>query len=403
MEGRAAVTTPPVDPGRYARFLMAASIVLVAFNLRPAFSSIGPVLPEALAGAGLTTAEAWLITTIPVFCLGPFGLAAPRLTARWGMEATVLMALGLLIAGLGLRAIGLAVPLVLGGALAGAAIGLGNVLLPGIIKRDFSDRAPLMTGLYTMALCGGATIAAGATAPLYLAFGRGWSAALAFWAIPAAVAAGFWILEMRRPAVTAPAVSSSPPGGLWRDPLAWQVTLFMGLQSSLAYCTMGWLAPILRDRGLSVVEAGLVLSVSLFFQVPAALAAPTLASRGKDQRPAALITAALTVAGLCGCVFAPLSSLWFWAAVAGVGQGAIFAVALTMVVLRSPDAAVAGRLSSMSQGVGYMLAAAGPLLMGTLHAWTGDWTAPGLMFVALGAGCAVAGWGAGRALHVRPA
>ncbi len=396
------MTTPPAGPGGYARFLLAASLILVAFNLRPALASIGPVLPETLAGLGLSTGQAWLITTIPVFCLGPFGLLAPRLAARWGAETTVLMALALLAAGLGLRFFGLAAPLVLGGALAGAAIGIGNVMLPGIIKRDFPDRAPMMMGLYTMALCGGATIAAGATAPLYVVFDGHWSAALAFWAIPAVVAAGFWVLEMRRSAGAVVAAPSDKASWLWRNPLAWQVTLFMGLQSSLAYCTYGWLAPILRDRGLSVIEAGLVVSISLLAQVPAALAAPSLAARGKDQRPAALITAALTATGLAGCVFAPIPSLWIWALLLGIGQGAVFAVALTIVVLRSPDAAAAARLSSMSQGVGYMLAAVGPLLMGALRAWTGGWAAPGLMFVGLGVGCAVAGWGAGRALHVRP-
>jgi len=383
-----------------SRFLLGVSLVLVAFNLRPALSSIGPVLPEALAGTGLVGAQSALLTTVPVFCLGLFGLAAPRLARSQGLERTILAFLVLLALGLGVRAFERADTLVLGCALGGVAIGVVNVLLPGVVKRDFSDRAPFMTGLYTMALCGGAAVAAGATAPLEAVFGS-WSFALAVWALPAAVAVlvWAWVAQRAAPPAAGPVVEV---GGLWRDPLAWQVTLFTGLQSSLAYSVFAWLAPILRDRGLSPIDAGLAVSASVLVQVPSTLVAPVLAARGKDQRVAVLATVGLSVVGLLGCMVAPMASIWAWVVLLGIGQGAVFAVALTIIVLRAPDAALAAKLSSMAQGVGYMVASAGPLLIGLLHAWTGDWTAPGVLLVALGAGAAFTGWSAGRSASVRP-
>jgi CP family cyanate transporter-like MFS transporter len=151
---------------------------------------------------------------------------------------------------------------------------------------------------------------------------------------------------------------------------------------------------------MSDVSAGALVSVSIIGQVVAALVTPVLATRGRDQRPAVVICMMLNMAGLLGCVLAPLSGALLWAVILGLGQGASFALALTLIVLRSADARTAGQLSSMAQGVGYCLAAAGPLLVGVLHSWTGSWSALAGLFLVIGMGALVAGLGAGRTLHV---
>jgi CP family cyanate transporter-like MFS transporter len=187
---------------------------------------------------------------------------------------------------------------------------------------------------------------------------------------------------------------------LWRDPLAWQVTLYMGLQSSLAYIVFGWLPSILIDRGLSPVQAGLVLSGSVMAQLISALGAPWLATRGRDQRAAVLLVMGLTLAGLLGMLYAPLSGIWGWAVVLGLGQGGTFSIALALIVLRSRDAHVAANLSGMAQGVGYTLAAMGPLLVGVVHDLTHGWSAVGIIFVVISLAAIAFGLGAGRNLHV---
>ena len=383
------------------RFLLIASLVLVAANMRPSLSSIGPVLPEAMRDTGLTPASVGLVTTLPVLLLGLFGLAAPGLARRLGAERAVLVFLLVLAAGLGLRALGHAGPLILGCALGGAAIGVINVLVPGIIKREFPQKAAGLMGLYTMALCAGAAAAAGATVPLERAFGGAWGLALATWAGPAVAAAAVWVVQLRGPAVPPPAPSAAGLRALWSDPLAWQVTLFTGLQSSLAYSIFAWLAPMLRSRGLSPVQAGLVVSVCILLQAPAALAAPAAVARARDQRLGAAICVLCSIVGFAGCLYAPLWTIWLWAVVLAVGQGATFSLALAIIVLRAPDAASAGRLSAMAQGIGYSFASAGPLLIGLLRGSTGGWGAPAAVFFALGGLCVLAGLGAGRAAYVR--
>lgn len=393
---------PPVPPAAgsgLARVILGASLVLIAFNLRPVFSSASALLPEIRGTLQLSPLGASLLTTLPVVCLGLFSPIAPRLAQRIGSERTLLAVLLLLALGTALRGLSSIPLLFLGTALAGACIAVGNVLLPGLVKRDFAERTASMTGLYTMALCGGAAAAAGLSIPVAQAFGGSLNAALAIWAVPAVIVGLIWLPQ---------AMSVDRAGrrtgfrveGLWRDRLAWQVTLFMGLQSALAYCVFGWLVPILRERGLDGVTAGAIVSMSVMVQSAACIVAPQIAVRGKDQRLIHVALCALAVIALLGLLFAPLPTAWFWAVLQGVGQGGLIAVAMTAIVLRSPDAHVAAHLSGMAQCVGYLLAAIGPLIVGLIQSWTGSFQASAVLFVLLGVGAAINGWGAGRALHV---
>ena len=392
----------PQPPSGFAAklWVVAGTLLIVALNLRIAVASVGPVFREAVQATAMPGVLASLLATVPSLCFGLIGPAAPRLARRFGTERTLLAVLLVLTAGCALRGVPSGFALFAGQVLACAGIGIVNVLLPSIVKRHFQHHAALMTGLYTTSFCAGAAAAAGATAPLRNAFGGSWSLALAVWAIPAAVAALVWLPQIPRTG------SGAVPAriavrGLWTDPLAWQLTFFMGMQSALAYIVFGWLVPILRDRGMNAVDAGLVLSASVVTQALACLVVPWLAARGRDQRPAAVAVTLIGVVGLMGCIYAPLSTVWFWTLVLGFGQGGSVSLALTLIVLRAPSVQVAASLSGMCQSVGYLLASAGPLVAGLLHAWTGGWNAVAAFSLGLGAVLLIAGIGAGRALHVR--
>ncbi|CRM00194.1 CynX/NimT family MFS transporter [Pseudomonas sp. 8 R 14] len=380
-------------------WLLLLGLILVALNLRPALSSVAPLLADVSSSLGLSAAKAGLLTTLPVLCLGLFAPTAPILARRFGAERVVLGILLTLAAGILLRSAFGEVGLFAGSLIAGASIGIIGVLLPGLIKRDFARQAGAMTGVYTMALCLGAALAAGATVPLSHYFGDRWTIGLGFWILPALAAALFWLPQVGRKHATHQVAYRVK--GLLRDPLAWQVTLYMGLQSSLSYIVFGWLPSILIGRGLSATEAGLALSGSIIVQLLSSLAAPWLATRGKDQRVAIVVVMLLTLGGLFGCLYAPLDGLWGWSIVLGLGQGGTFSLALTLIVLRSRDAHVAANLSSMAQGIGYTLASLGPLAVGLLHDWTGGWAATGWIFALLGVGAITAGLGAGRARYVQ--
>jgi len=386
-------------PALQRPWLLLLGLVLVALNLRPALSSMAPVLGQVAAGLGLNASEAGLLTTLPVLCLGLFAPLAPVLARRFGSERVIFGILLTLALGIVVRSALGAAGVFIGSVMAGASIGIIGVLLPGIVKRDFPQHAGTLTGVYTMALCLGAAMAAGATVPLTQHFDDNWALGLGFWMLPALLAMLIWLPQARQGHGLHKVAYRVR--GLWRDPLAWQVTLYMGLQSSLAYIVFGWLPSILIGRGLSPTEAGLVLSGSVIVQLLSSLGAPWLATRGKDQRLAIVIVMLVTLAGLFGCLYAPVDGLWGWAVLLGLGQGGTFALALTLIVLRSKDAHVAANLSSMAQGVGYTLASMGPFAVGLVHDLTGGWAAVGWIFAVLGVGAIVFGLGAGRALHVQ--
>lgn len=393
--GPALAAAPP-----WRRLLLAISLVLMAFVLRVPVASVGPVLPEAAHAIALSAAASSVLTTLPSLCFGIFSPLAAVLRRRIGIERGILAALLAIAAGTALRGIA-EVPFLFGGQiLACLGIAIVNVLLPGLVKQDFPGQAALMTGLYVTALCGGAAVAAAFTVPLRLALGGSWAGALAIWAIPAVIAAALWApnLPARFSATRAHRVVVR---GLWRDALAWQLTLFMGLQSAFAYIGFGWLAPMLRDRGLSARQAGFVLAANVLAQAVSSLVAPTLATRRRDQRAINLVSVVVCTLGFEACIFGPVSLAWLASTAFGLAQGALFAVGLTMIVLRAADAPVAAELSAMAQTIGYSLASLGPLTAGLLRGATGNWNAVGVLGLAMGVALAAAGLGAGRAIQVR--
>jgi len=384
------------------QWLLGLSLLLIAGNLRPVFGSLSVVLPEIMRDTGLSAAGASLLTTLPIVCLGLFSAPTPWLSRRFGAERVLLLALLLIGAGTLLRATGSLPWLFASSVLAGAGIAMGNVLLPSLVKRHFSQHAALMTGLYILAICIGATIATASTVPLAITYFDGsWAHALAIWAVPALLVLLLWLPQALR--MRAEAVDPAAQGGsLWRDSLAWQVTAFMGLQSSLAYIVIGWLAPILRERGLDSAVAGYVVALTTLAQLVTSLLVPSVAARCRDQRALAVGLTALSFTSLMGLLFAPLSTVWLWAVVLGCGQGGLFALALSLIVLRSGNAQITAQLSAMAQGWGYLLAACGPLLTGLLRQWTGSFASSAGLIFALSFAMAWSGWGAGRNLLVQP-
>lgn len=384
----------------FGRFALGFGLVLIAFNLRPLFASLSVLLSDMLHQQVLTSSQAGYLTTLPVLCLGIFAPLAPWLSRRIGNNRALLVVMLLLTVGTAIRGLGDIVPLFLGSAIAGMAIAIGNVLLPAIVKKEFSRSPALMTGSYTMALCAGAAAAAAGTLPLVRSLETTWATGLALWALPAGIVLLLWTPYVITAERTQPDKQLQIKG-LWRDSLAWQVTFFMGLQSALGYSIFGWIVPILHDRGLEEVQAGLILSVSIIVQLIACFILPSLAVRCRNQ---SLINAtlALTAAiGFLGMLLGPVNWVWEFSVLQGIGQGGLFALALTVIVLRSPDSRIATHLSSMAQSVGYTMATLGPLLIGILHSLTGDYTTSGWLFTMLCLGAAISGWGAGRAKLVQ--
>ena len=382
-------------PPRTGRLPALVALVLAAANLRLAVTSIGPVLAEIRQGLGMSAAVAGLLTSVPVICFALVGLLAPRLARRLSPGIVITTGLIVLTAGLAVRPFTgsvagfLALTVV---ALAGIAV--VNVLLPMVVKAWFPDRVGAVTGLYTLALNLGATIAAAATVPIATAFGD-WRIGLGAWAVTAAVAVPTWLMLGRRGLAPAGEPTTGSDVRIARHPVAWALAFYFGLQSTSAYVIIGWLPQIYRDAGLSAQTAGLLFAVTSFLGVPLPLALSALAGRMRRQSGIAAGLGVFGIAGYAGLWAAPAAAPWLWAVLLGIVNCA-FPLALTMIALRGRSPATVVRLSAFAQSVGYLLAIPGPILIGVLHDHTGGWRVPLAVMVLLLIPQIAAGMAAGR-------
>ncbi len=380
--------------------LLIVAVVLTALNLRPAITSVGPLLPEMRGALGASDTWAGILTTLPGLCFAAAGLAAPWLSRRIGLGRTVSAALLILVAGLLIRVCDGAL-VVLGGTLvATAGIALINVLIPVIIRGSFPAQVGLMTGVYTAALQGGGALGSAVTPVLDHALG-GWRSALGTWSALALVALAAWVVGARgfdRPDAAAPAVATNGRS-LLRSKLAWTVTLFFGTQSFIAYVVMGWLPAVLIDNGTSETRAGLLLGLISLIAVPISLIVSPLAARRDSQSGWIVGLGVLGITGVLGLLIAPAAAPLLWSVLVGLGMS-VFSLALTVIALRARDAQDTASLSGMAQGFGYLLAGVGPFLFGLLHHISGGWTVPWLMMLAVYLVQTLAGAQAGRDRYV---
>jgi MFS transporter, CP family, cyanate transporter len=388
--------------------LLIVGVLVLAFNLRAAITSLPPVFPELSSALHLSASSLALLAAIPVLCFGVFSGSGAPLGRRFGEERVLGAALLLLAVGLLLRALSPAYLLFPGTIVAGGAIALMNVLLPSLVKRRAPERAGLLIGLYLLMLAAGAIVASLLAVPVFNAV-SGYGAVrvtLGLWAGPALIAALVWLPQLRYRTVPdeirAPGTARLRAGvlAMRRSALAWQVTLFMGLQSLSYYATLSWFPTMFRDRGVSAVHAGDLLALMNLGNAVTALLIPVLAHRAADQRKLAALAMLGTGAGLIGAGFGPAGLAAGFMVLLGLGQGATLGLGIFYTMARAPDPVTAASLSAFAQGVGYLIASTGPLTIGFLHAATGAWTVPLLVLLGVAVLQLVTGWLGGRALTV---
>jgi CP family cyanate transporter-like MFS transporter len=369
---------------------LAVGLMIISFNLRPAIVTVSPLLTEIQATFGLSGASVGLLSTLPLLCFGLLAPLAPRLVHRFGSGVVLLGCLFTLLAGVLVRSLPTLAGLFLGTLLIGIGVAIANVLMPGILKQDFPGHVGIMVGLYTMMLSAGAAFAAGTTVPLYRLLGRNWHLAVGFWALPVALAIVLW-LPSRALGCRAPSVVRASSRGLWRSSVAWSLTIFMGLQSLEFYATVTWLPTIFRDRGTPSETAGFLLALVSIVGMLGAFVAPWIAHKMTDQRLGVAIGTGAMALGIAGLLVDPHHLNVLWAVLLGWGQGSSIGLALMMMVVRASSRDEAMALSGMAQGLGYLIASVGPVLIGGLFDFSHGWSVPLIVLLALVGFQAIAG------------
>ncbi|MEM1324921.1 MAG: MFS transporter [Bacteroidota bacterium] len=377
--------------------LLLAGILFIALNLRPALASIGPLVEDIRQATGLSSGALGLLTTLPLIAFGIISTLTPIFTNRFGISGTLLGAMLLLTIGILVRSMDWIPALYIGTILAGIAIAFGNVLLPSLTKQRFSEKAGLVTSLYSSMMAGGAALAAGMSVPLMKMAGLGWRGSLVVWAILAFIALLLWLPQLKRlPKESSKRNYWDAMRKLSGSRIAWLVALFMGFQSFTFYVLLAWLPTILQSRGLDAATSGWLLSLSQGVGILGSMVVPIWAGRQNDQRWIVMILSAVEVISLIALFLPDLGGTAIWVSMIGFVLGGTFGLALLFIVLRSDSTAAATELSGMAQSIGYVIAATGPILFGALFDWTGSWTYPFILLFVVVVVKLFVGWGIGK-------
>ncbi|MET8092028.1 MFS transporter [Micromonospora sp. NPDC005220] len=376
----------PLWAGRTAALL---GIVLVAFTLRQAVATISPILGNIRVDIPISNIGVGLLGTLPPILLAASGFVAPRVARGFGLDGGIVLALLLMTLGHLVRAFAPGFAVLLGGSVVAlAGTGIGNVLLPPIVRRYFPDRVALLTAVYVCVVGVGTAVPAAVAAPV--AEQVGWRFLLGVWSVTSVVALVPWLViiarERRQRRSDAVAVESPPSAlvtRLWRSRAALSITVVFSTSTICTYAAFAWLPEILGDiAGSTPTEAGVLLAVTGIISVPGAFIAPLLVARLRNVGWLIAAGVASFVFGYLGLLLAPATLTLLWVLLIGSGS-ILFPVCLVLINVRTRTHGGTVALSGFAQGVAYALGALGPLVVGLLHDVSGGWTLPLLFLLAV--------------------
>ena len=385
-------------PGRSLALL---GIILVAANLRNAVAALSPIVTEVNVDIPLGAVSLGVLGMLPPVCFALFGIFTPMITRRHGLEIPLVLALVAILIGHVTRGLsGSLTLLIIGSVIAFAGLGIGNVLLPPLVKKYFPDRVGLMTSLYVTVVALSTLVPPLIAVPV--ADAAGWRVSLGMWMLLALLALVPWItmlMRVRTAPTQSPIVEEADAailGRLWKSPIAWAITGVFAVSSINAYAMFAWLPRLLVDTaGVSPAQAGTLLALYASMGIPCALIIPVLTARMANIGPLVYIGVFGFLAGDVGLLLVPTALPWLWVCLAGLGP-MFFPLGLVLINLRTRTHAGAVALSSFVQSVGYTLGATGPLLFGLLHELSGGWIWPLLFLMVTALAIIIAGAVIGR-------
>lgn len=380
------------------RTLALAGIVLVALNLRTAVAALSPIFDGISVDVPLDSLGIGLLGTLPPLSFAVFGLATPLLRRRMHLETLLLVSLvAITLAHAWRGASGTFFGLAVASALAFAGAGVANVVLPPIVKKYFPRRIGGITSVYVTVMTLFSMVPALVAVPV--AHSYGWRVSVGMWAALGLLAVvpwvALWLRERRSQVAEADTIAevATPAlvGGMWGSRLGWALAVLFGMTSINVFSAFAWMPQMLTEiAGAAPAEAGALLALFASMGVPLAVIIPVLAVRQGSTLPLIIVGAALYTVGYLGLLLAPGSTTWLWVLCVGLGP-LLFPLALVLINLRTRTAHGAIALSGFTQGIGYLIGALGPILMGVLHELTGSWTGPILFLLSTVIGTVVSG------------
>ncbi|MFZ4863332.1 CynX/NimT family MFS transporter [Sphingobacterium sp. Mn56C] len=364
-------------------------VIMVSSNLRSPITSVGPVLSQLSESLQLSNFQSSLLTSIPLFMFATCSVLVSRMSLKISINRFLGYGMLVLTLGLLLRVSGSVAMLFLGSVLIGLGICIGNVITPGYIKNNFPKQLGIMTGIFAVAMNLTAALASGFSAGIGKATGLGWQGSLGLWTIGALFAllvVGVELLLTKRSRREDIATLAQSSIHVFKSAQAWNISIFMGLQSLIFYSIVSWLPAVLVDFGMQAGEPGWVLFTIQFAMLPITFVGPILANKMKDQRAMIIFVCMLMLASVFMFAFLQSRFIYLTAILLGLSNGLSFSLSILFFSLRTKSSATAIKLSGMAQSIGYLIAAFGPPIFGKLHDWDASWKCS-FYFLALAVVC----------------
>lgn len=382
------------------KILIILGIIFISFNLRAPITAVGPIVDMIKTDYSLSSSMAGFITTLPLIAFAVVSPFVATISKKLKYGRTMTLGLVLILAGLVIRSyIGVG-GLFFGTLLLGIGIAIGNVLIPSIIKLRFAKNVGLLTSIYTTSLCSFAALGAGLSIPLAKGLNFGWKNSLSVWLVLTIITLFIWAPQLRINSpvnISAKVIKDRKSMPIWKVPLAWWVTLFMGTQSLIFYICVAWLPMMVMSKGLSDSFAGTMALIYHLIALPATIMIPIMCDKLRTQRPLVMLVSLVYLTGISLFLIGQSQSIIVLAVILmALGQGGGVSLAITFMSLRSPNSARAAELSGMSQSAGYILAAIGPTLIGFIYDRVLSWTLPITILMGLTLLLALSGWFAGN-------
>lgn len=362
-----------------AYFLLAINVlvvILVSGSLRSPITSVGPVLSRISASLQLDNFQSSLLTSIPLLMFASCSVLVSRFSHRFGINRFLLYALIILSFGLFLRVFGSVWSLFAGSVFIGLGICIGNVITPGYIKHNFPKQIGLMTGIFAVAMNLTAALASGYSVRIGEWTGYGWRGSLGIWLVIALLGLLVVVLELVFNRASKQQVKTALPKSdfnMFRSAQAWNISIFMGLQSVVYYSLISWLPAVLGDYGMIDNQPGWILFTIQIAMIPITFAGPIIASRMRHQRPMMLFVCIAMFSSMLMFALLKAEYIYLTAILLGLSNGLSFSLSILFFSLRTKSSAHAIKISGMAQSVGYLIAAFGPPIFGKLHDWDASW------------------------------
>lgn len=351
-------------------------LVLVSSNLRSPITSVGPVLHQISNSLHLNNLQSSMLTSIPLFMFASCSVLVSKFSHRFSINRFLLYALIILSFGLFMRVFGSVWTLFTGSVFIGLGVCIGNVITPGYIKNNFPKQIGLMTGIFAVSMNLTAALASGYSVSLGEWTGYGWRGSLGVWLVIAllalfVVAVEFLLNKSSVQQIGASLVKSD--FNMFKSKQAWNISIFMGLQSLVYYSLISWLPAVLGDYGMQGNEPGWILFIIQISMIPITFVGPIIANKMKNQKTMIVFIFILMLASVLMFAWLKLEWIYVTAVLLGLSNGLSFSLSILFFSLRTKSSANAIKISGMAQSVGYLIAAFGPAVFGKLHDFDSSW------------------------------